>query len=238
MKLFKMIISAFFPNRCASCGEIINEEDYLCEYCFVKLKFNDISKMCLRCGMPKKQCECDKRVFHYNGCVAPFENEEIAKAIMYRYKFARIYKNCDFLSQQMALSVRNVYRDTCFDNIVFVPTTTRKFLKRGFNQSQELANGISKILKIPVLSNLLSCKNKNTTQHNLSLKQRFENVKGLYSFNYKINGKTILLVDDIRTTGATLDECAKQLILAGADKVYCVVALITNNRKDKNKNGN
>lgn len=233
MNLFNIIVSAFFPNRCASCGDIIDEQEFLCEYCLVKLEFNDFSKICIRCGLPKKQCECNKRVFHYNACVAPFENKGIAKEIMYRYKFLKIYKNCDYLSKQMALCVKNIYRDIRFDGIVFVPTTTKKFLKRGFNQSNDLAKGISKILNLPIFDQLLFCNEKHTTQHKLSLKQRFENVKGMYGFNYKINGKIILLVDDIRTTGATLDECAKQLLLSGADKVYCVAALITNNRKDK-----
>ena len=65
----------------------------------------------------------------------------------------------------------------------------------------------------------------------MDVKERFKNVKGMYKTNYKVTGKTILLVDDIKTTGASFDECAKQLLLAGADNVYCVSAVGSKTKK-------
>ena len=81
------------------------------------------------------------------------------------------------------------------------------------------------------------CHRKKHTQHSLKLKYRFENVKDVYFTNKPLSGKTLLLVDDIKTTGATLDACAKELYAAGADRVYCIAGLISG-PEEKNSKGN
>ncbi len=234
MSAFKNILSAFFPNTCIACGEIINEDEHLCEYCFEMLERVDLIKNCTRCGLPKKHCDCKKHVFYYNGCIAPFYNDTSAKDAMYKYKFAKRQKNAEFFAQHLALAVKTVYYDINFDAVTYVPLNYRKFLKRGFNQSEVLARQISEILDLNLYDNLLYCKKNKVSQHDLkNPKDRFKNVAGLYGCKHQVTGKNILLIDDIKTTGATLNECAKQLILSGADKVYCVTGLITYNRKDK-----
>ncbi len=233
MQIFDALLNTFFPNVCISCGKIIDDKEYLCDYCYEKLPDIDYTKNCTRCGLPKKKCECKNRVFYFNGAVAPYYNDESAKSAMYKFKFSRATNNSNFFSRQMALTVKNVYRDIKFDGITFVPLTLRRYLKRGFNQSAVLAKQISKILDLPYLDNLLYRKKNKIAQHKINdIKERFKNVQGLYGCKQKVTGN-ILLVDDIKTTGATLNECAKQLILSGADKVYCITGLITHNRKDK-----
>ncbi|MEE1238890.1 MAG: hypothetical protein UHO61_03080, partial [Acutalibacteraceae bacterium] len=106
-----------------------------------------------------------------------------------------------------------------------------RFLKRGFNQSRVLAEKIAEILGIPIADELVCLKN-GKRQHDLFGKERFENVKGRYKAKTGTKGKMLLLVDDIKTTGATLNECAKQLCLSGADGVYCVTALISVREKN------
>lgn len=109
---------------------------------------------------------------------------------------------------------------------------------RGFNQSEVLAERIAKILSLPII-NALSCVKSAHSQHKIKdYKERFKNVKGIYKANGAFDGKTLLLVDDIMTTGATLNECAAVLLRAGADKIYCVTALRTDkNDKKKLKDG-
>lgn len=234
MQVFKTIINAIFPQRCISCGEIIGKGEFLCEYCFAFIERIDFAKVCERCGLPKSKCECMRRVFHFNSVIAPFVNDKIAKAAMYRYKFQRLNVCSGFFAAEMAKTVKIFYKDKQFDGITSVPMHTLKKLKRGFNQSEELAKGLSKMLGIPLYDNLLSVKYTSKKQHNMPLKDRFQNVKGKYHYNYKVTGKNILLVDDIKTTGATVDECAKQLLLAGANAVYCVTSLISEPKKGKN----
>lgn len=233
MQVFKSIINAIFPKRCISCGEIIDSNESLCDYCFEKIERIDFSKVCKRCGLNKKQCECGKRVLHYASVIAPFSNEEVAKAAMYRYKFKKLSSFSKFFANEMALTVKTFYNGINFDGIAFVPMHPINELKRGFNQSQKLALHLSRLLRVPLYRKLLKVKYKNKRQHNMSVKERFQNVKGMYSFNYKVTNKNILLVDDIKTTGATIDECAKQLLLAGANNVYCITGLITQPKKGK-----
>lgn len=102
----------------------------------------------------------------------------------------------------------------------------RKKLSRGFNQTEVMAKIISDILGVPLI-NALKCVKFVHSQHELGIKQRRENVKDMYVPTGSLRGKSLLLVDDIKTTGATLNECAVQLLSAGADCVYCVTALIS-----------
>ena len=109
-----------------------------------------------------------------------------------------------------------------------MPMHRLRLLKRGFNQSRVLAEKICEILSIPLIDTLI-CLKAGPRQHDLFGKER-------YAAKGSASGKTLLLVDDIRTTGATLDECAGQLFSAGAEAVYCVTALITEKKKTKENN--
>lgn len=233
MKLFKSILSAFYPNTCIACGDIIDEDECLCSYCFEMLPRVDLIKNCTRCGLPKKDCDCKNHVFYYNGCIAPFYNDAAAKVAMYKFKFRKAESNADFFAEQMALAIKTVYNDIEFDAVTYVPLTVKKKLRRGFNQSKILASKLAEIFELPIYTDLLYCKQNKISQHDLkNPKERLKNVQGLYGCSNKVKGN-ILLIDDIKTTGATLNECAKQLIISGADKIYCATGLITYNRKDK-----
>ena len=90
------------------------------------------------------------------------------------------------------------------------------------------AREISKLLNIEIKHNLLFKKISVITHHRKrTIEDRFKNVRNGFKATEKLYGKNILLVDDIKTTGATIDECARQLKFAGAERVYCVVALIS-----------
>lgn len=232
--LIGLIKEAFFPMTCAACGEVTENGEPLCDYCREMLKpFNPL-KRCIRCGNEKPNCECKYRVFYFDGLIAPFKNKDTARLGVYSFKFGRRMCNADFFAKQMAMCVKNEYRDIRFDAVTFVPMYRSRFLKRGFNQSRVLAEKIAEILGIPLADELVCLKN-GKRQHDLFGKERFENVKGRYRAKAGAKGKMLLLVDDIKTTGATLNECAKQLCLSGADGVYCVTALIST--RDKNNAG-
>ena len=226
------ISSVLHPHTCPCCGTITGAEDELCDYCHEMIERCDPAVRCMRCGLDKKLCQCRKHVFHFDGCVAPFKNSGIVKKAMHRFKFRRKLSSAGFFAKNMAFCVKNEYRDINFDGVCFVPMHFKNRLMRGYNQSRVLAEGVAKLLRLPVYD-LLCCNRSGVSQHSLNEKQRFKNVKGLYSARCDLSGKVLLLVDDIKTTGATLDACAKQLLAAGADGVYCVTALMSGKEKRK-----
>lgn len=236
-RIFKTIISAVFPNTCVGCGEIIPEGEFLCDYCFEMIERVDLEKHCIKCGESKKNCLCKYNIFLYEGCVAPFYNDGIAKKVMYTYKLgSRVYIS-EFLAQKMVLALKYSYSDIKFDGICYVPITGKAFRKRGFNQCSELASRISEITGIPLLDNHLGAVNKRIGQHSVSKKERFLNVKDKFYSKRPCFGK-ILLIDDIKTTGATLNECSKVLLNSGAESVWCLTGLISKNKKrDKTRKG-
>ena len=235
--IFRKIRELFFPNRCVSCGEILDENENLCEYCAEMLERCPSDKMCPKCGCNKKECDCSKRVYSFNGICAPFYNTGIAKEVVYAFKFHQREGFAEFLSREMVLALKQQFSDTDFDFVTFVPMYKRAKSKRGYNQSELLAENVGKILKLPVYGNILKSKKKKRRQFITPLNERFDNVKGIYYTDLRLNGETVLLIDDIKTTGATLQECAKALLIAGADNVYCLTCLTTRKKKG-NSDGN
>ena len=225
------VLTAVYPNRCAGCDAVIGSDENFCDYCFEMLPFTAADRVCRVCGLVKEQCQCRFHAFHFSGFTAPFYNEDPAKKAMYRLKFSRKLYIADFFAKQMALSVRNNFGDVPFDAAVYVPMTVKRKLKRGYNQSRELAVRTARLLDIPLVENALGCNPRKKIQHETRVTERFKNAAGMYFPNLSLKGRTVSLIDDIKTTGATLDECAKALYKAGAVNVYCVTGLITRKKK-------
>lgn len=239
MSLIDTVLNAVFPNRCVGCNEIIDKGEYLCDYCYEMLPKTAESNCCKVCGNIKSSCFCKKHVFHFTSATAPFFNEGTAKQIMYAFKFRRKLYFADFLSTRMALSVRTEFYGVPLDSVAYVPMPAKRELKRGYNQSRELALRIAKLLELPLVENAIGCNEKRNLQYQTGLKDRFKNVKGVFYPNLSLKGRRILLVDDIKTTGATLDECSRALLKAGVEEVYCVTGLISSAKKKEGKfNGN
>ncbi len=234
--MFKELLSALFPNTCIGCDAVIDEDEFLCDYCFEVIERCELNKYCLKCGNPKKQCKCQAQVFYYDGCIAPFKNNGIAQKLMYAFKFHHREGIAEYLSEQMALTVKQSFYDTKFDAVCCLPIERLRGMKRGYNQTRILAEKIAAILDLPFYDNVLALRKRKKPQHKMPIKDRFKNIKDVYYVKTPLKNKTVLLVDDIKTTGATLSECAKQLLAAGSNRVYCITGLITE-RKDK-KNGN
>ena len=105
------------------------------------------------------------------------------------------------------------------DGIVSVPLNTKNLRERGFNQSLLMARVISKNIRVPLLMDALLKKRETPPQIGLSAKERLLNLKNAFEVKGNIKGLRLLLVDDVMTTGATVTECSKVLIKAGAKEV-------------------
>lgn len=232
-RIFDGVVSTIFPKHCICCDEIIDENEFLCDYCYEMIERLDAQERCLFCGMDKGNCDCKRIIYHFEGCVIPFYNTGIAQRALYTFKLSRKEYFAEFFAREIALRIKEELPDVKFDGVCYVPSGVWKDLRRGFNQSELLAKRISEIMDIPLDRNTLYLKHYGKGQHNLNWRERFKNVRGSYGYKRRNFGKTLLLIDDIKTTGATLDECARQLLFSGAHHVYCACALATV-KKDKN----
>ena len=233
MKIFKYLISAVYPNKCMGCGDIIDEEKTLCNICEAKIERNCLEDLCLNCGFEKDECVCNFNIYRFDKLISVFKNDGIAQRANYRYKFNRLRHYVNFFAKEMSEAVKILYGDVSFDFICSVPSNRGFFNNTHYNHCEYIASAMSNELGLPYVKDVLYCRKSSKLQHKSTIKERLVNVEGKYDYNFRIDGKTVLLVDDIRTTGATLEECSKMLLYAGADAVYCVTALCTKIKSEK-----
>ncbi len=128
------------------------------------------------------------------------------------------------LGLAMSMCFKNLYEELHLVNIIVpVPQHQDSINRRGYNQSEEIAKIVSKKIELPLYSDLL-IKTRDEKMMGKSRDERKEAVKGLYKSSKKLNGESVLLIDDTFTTGCTVDECARVLKEAGAKEVYVFVA--------------
>lgn len=232
MSLFSVIVEqlsyALFPRRCNMCGKAIPPDSEFCDACADNIAWVE-DEVCIHCGRGKKDCLCSNRRMFYEAVAAPFYYTGAVKKCIKGLKFVKAVQNADVLSDYMADSVRKHFADKHFDIVTCVPLSKEAAKRRGYNQSELLAKGLSKRMKLKFEAKLLSRTFQGEEQKNLSANRRFGSVFGSFDCVKSdiIKGKKILLCDDISTTGATFNECAKMLLLGGADEVYCIAAAVT-----------
>lgn len=222
MKIFSRIVSAIFPDRCCVCGDVVSPGVELCDDCLkYRLRFCVGEKYCTRCGRPFNECTCDS-VHVFKHAVFPFFYEDRVRMGIDNFKFGgRLYR-ARLFALQMYKSAKGSGILGNADCVVYVPMHPVKKIIRGYNQTTVLAKEFSKLSGLPVIKALK--KNRFTTaQHNLDAAERRKNIKGTFSFKTKkrrkIEGKNIILIDDIMTTRSTMNECSLTLLNNGAANV-------------------
>ena len=228
--LMKTLFCTIFPPRCVACG-CLTGGPYLCDKCAGIEKIT--IKVCDRCGLTENVCDCKRNAFHFDGVAAPLYNSGHARDAVYRMKFKGSAAAADYLAGQMAQRVREHFKDISFDAVCAVPMFWRGRLRRGYNQSELLACRIAKLLNARYCPRTLSKVCRNRVQHQLKYDERFANTSGVYKANHRLDGRAVLLVDDIRTSGATLNECARVLKRKGASSVIAAVAAVSQNYIEK-----
>lgn len=235
--IFEYILSIFFPNRCIFCGELIAPFDDMCPSCKKNLPWIS-GEICHFCGFSKEDCDCKKKHGHfYDGIISPLYYVGNVRESIHDLKFRDERRNALVFGSLMNNIRIKEYKDIHFDYVTYIPMLKKQERKRGYNQGKLLAKRISELSSITFGDGLILKLYATDTQHKCSNSaERYGNLLGVYDVNpdYDVNGKTILLVDDVKTSGATLNECSKMLYLHGADAVYCLTATLVNNKlKDK-----
>ena len=225
------LIHALCPTRCACCGKVIYRDQQLRENCASSLPVIPEGH-CPSCGKRLFRCSCRRKKRTSFPCVSPFFYEGVVKQGIVTLKDGITAHGVPFFASAMAETVTEQY-GYAFDGIAFVPATPEKERKRGYNQSRLLANALGKQLQLPVLEKALTRLYDTEDQHSSSFRQRKANVFGVFEADpFLVAGKHILLVDDIITTGATLEECGKMLLLADCEEVCGITAASTKIQKE------
>lgn len=227
-KLIKNISFFLFPGCCVLCGSESDRVIDLCYHCESDLPHNN--QCCIRCSIPlinndQSGTLCGECIAHppiFDQCLAPLRYEFPVSALISRYKYQGHFCSGAVLAD---ILLTKLFKDQIRDQnkkpdlIVPVPLHRQRQFFRGFNQSQWLAQYLSRELNVPVDAYLLKRCRKTPPQQGLKRKQRQKNLKGAFQVNRPIEGKHIALVDDVVTTGSTVSELAQLLKKAGATKV-------------------
>ena len=228
-KLMHYITDLIFPPRCAVCGEVTLIGTEICGSCFDELKtqFNGI-ELCSRCGKPLNSCICPN-IPCLAGCASVFEYCDKTQKLLQKLKTdvssTAAVQLADMMAERFnSCDIGSIH----FDCITYVPTNSTAISVKGFDHAQRLAEYLGIRLHLPVIAPPIEQISVYISQHSLNKTERIDNVnRGYTSSESKTANGNILLVDDIITTGATLNRCAELLLLCGADSVYCITAATT-----------
>lgn len=216
--LWNSFIEAIYPTRCVVCKEASGET--ICSSCCGRLSLIE-EPICARCGKPTgadvNSClDCRGR-FKFTKARSLGLFEDGLKEAIYALKYKNRRPVAAYLAR-LALPLTQEFAPV--DLITFVPLSRLKARKRGYNQAELIASELSKLAGLPTMGCMKRIKEE-MDQVGLSQAQRRKNVSGVFlvTSSQVIQGKRVLLIDDVFTTGATADECASDLLKAGAARV-------------------
>jgi len=230
MRIIKGLINSILPPRCINCGKIISEENGICSECFNEITFIT-EPYCKICGRPfeeiigaNKNMICpnclkkSKRYFRYSRSAIKYET--ISKNMILAFKFLDKTENAKVFAKWLQIAGRDIFNDGV-DVLIPVPLHYKRLVQRRYNQSAILAKELSSLISVPVDVKSLIKHKPTKPQVSFSSAGRRNNIKDAFSVKYphNIKDKRVVLIDDVQTTGSTLNECAKVLSLAGASSV-------------------
>ena len=234
--MLQAILDMLYPVRCPVCGEIVTPKDRkICSPCEKKLQVINEPR-CKKCSKPIEQdqreycSDCERRDYHYKYGYSLWIYDSIMKKSIsdFKYRYKKEYAN--YYIDKVVQYYGNAINKLGPDVLVPVPIHKSKYRERGYNQAEILARGIGKDLNIPVLPHLLIRNKKTLPQKQLSDKERLKNLQEAFMVNeasvskYSKKLNKILLVDDIYTTGSTIEACTNVLMRHGIEHI-CFITL-------------
>ena len=216
------ILDIIYPPFCCGCGSVGSE---ICQDCFALIHVINRTNLCIICGDQTDNLpyctNCSEKHPEFNELRSWGEYANVLKEAIHRLKYDRGFGVINYFIQPMCDLIRDW--NILFDFITPVPLSSSREKQRGYNQSALMAKPISVNLSKPYFPKAIKRIRNTVSQINLNAIQRKNNLKNAFFADHEIcRNKSILLLDDITTTGTTINECAKALKQAGAKSVYCI----------------
>jgi len=233
-KIGRCFLNLIYPSECQICKASLDpvRKECLCGDCKAKIRLN-LPPFCAKCGRSLinsvtalELCnDCKSSNYHFRKVWAVGHYEGILKECIHLFKFNGKLSLAPLFNELFLNFASSYMKIALFDAIVPVPLHSSKIRERTFNQAELLAKNFGRKTKIPINTSCLIRIKNTSPQTELSKNKRFLNIKGAFGTKRSplLKDKNILLVDDVFTTGSTLDECAKILLGDGAKSVECLV---------------
>lgn len=245
MNILERLLDMLYRERdiCFVCGDHIpGLSGHICADCRDELSFVG-SKRCSVCGISLREyiddklhlCrDCEVHPKHFEKGVAPLEYEGLSRKLIRDFKYYDALHYKKMFGELMVQEILGSDMENA-DLVLGVPLSLKKENKRGYNQAKLLSDYISRRLGIKSGEGLLLRDKDTKVQNKLGKEQRMKNLEGAFKVSIpdKIKGKSILLIDDIYTTGATVNECAKTLLESEANSVTIATVATAVDRKYK-----
>jgi len=211
------LLDFIFPKKCVGCGKF---GQYFCKGCFAQIEFVEkpICPVCQRQAIEGRVHPGCSGKYRLDGLVVACRYSGPVKRAIAKVKYKWVW---DIEKIFVELLVKNLWRFDLPENVILVPVPLHFKRKnwRGFNQSEILAKSLASKFNVEYLE-LLIRKRETRTQVGLTRDERKENVRGAFKIMAEARGRSIILVDDVFTSGATMAECANVLKRAGAKSVW------------------
>lgn len=221
MRLLVAISQLLFPPKCLLCRRVLNDGEVdLCHQCRIDAPLASISQ---------------KKLPFVDSWASIWYYEEKARSSILRYKFYGARSNARGYGRLLAMKLLQLHPEG-FDVLTWVPVSKLRKLHRGYDQVQLLADAVGKELDMTPVQLLVKIRHNRPQSGIDGYAHRRANVLGVYRAVQpeQIQGKRVLLLDDVITTGATLSECARVLLTAGAKEIHCgAVACARHHAKNK-----
>jgi len=219
--MLKDFIHTLFPDCCIVCSQtLITQESHLCLHCEQELPLTYSHQ---HNGMDLSQRFFGRIRLSSVNAYLKFYHEGIVQKLSHQIKYDNNPDLATYLGKKYGEVLKahlNIEKEWV---LVPVPLHKRKLLKRGYNQSMAFALGLSETLGLTLDENLLIRIKPGSTQTNKSRMDRWDNVSAIFRTTDSVEGKKIILVDDVLTTGATLEACGQALVKQGCKELSIIV---------------
>lgn len=216
------LMHLFFPHLCTGCGSDALQKDHqLCLDCIGRLPETGFEQIN---GNPVEKAFYGRLPVHSATAFLYFSKHALVQHLLHQLKYRSNPGIGEYLGSLMGARLKHTERFAAVDALVPVPLNASRQKKRGYNQAEAICNGLSGAMDIPVITNALVRKKPSETQTRKNRIERWENMKEIFFLEQpeQLEGKNVLLVDDVITTGATLEACGRELLPVSNINIACL----------------